>query len=193
MVAAFGERWNQPSWSVVRGGEGVLSPHARAFRAGVRVSELEAATQAADSQAVSQTTEAIAQLAAPVDAGGPVAARYRELATSGAVDRAARQSTARQLRTLLGAATLFDLGAWTEMARLALAAQRLDLLAPEGAAIAELRRISRLVESASVEEQSIAAPVLRALEPFRSGRKWSREDIGNLLAAVDAAIGAGAQ
>lgn len=188
LARSFGNAWDQPPWSVVRGSEASLPPGPRAVRAGARYAELEVAAQAADTDAVRRATEAIGQLLASVEAGAPVSAMFREV--SRAPDfggRPRRAAAAAELRASLGADTWFDLGVWGEMARLAVAARDVAFFAQDGPAIAELRRIVRAGGRAAAPRDSIAwASVATALQPLLSDRAWTVND----LDVIDRAVGA---
>jgi len=193
VATRLGESWDQPAWSVVRGGSTNLGDRARAFRAGVRYAELEVAAQAADSGAMTHLSESLAQTAGTIDAGAPLAAQFRELARSRTVaERAARARAAEQLRALSHASAWFDAGAWIETARLAIAANQLVLLAPSGNGIAELKRIVAVLES-SPGQRAESLPVVDALRPLLSGRNWSVEDKDSLSRILAAAMAAGAR
>jgi hypothetical protein len=193
VATVLGEAWDQPGWSVVRGGGVNLGDRASAFRAGVRYAELEVAAKAADSAAVMRLSEPLAQTVGGIDAGAPVAAQFRELARAPDFGGSARRArAAEELRSLSRASAWFDAGAWTEMARLALAANQLSLFAPNGKAIAELQRIVGALES-SPEQRSAASPLLDALQPLLSGRNWSTGDRDSLSRILQAAMVAGAR
>ena len=180
VAATLGDGWDQPRWSVVRGGESGVGDAARAFRAGARYAELEVAAQAGDAAAVARASESLARTAETVDAGAPVAAQLRAFAGD-----SARTRVADQLRSLLGAVNEFDAGVWTESARLALLANRLDFFAPQGEPISELKRLIATLDSTS----PTVAP-LRAIAPART---WTAADKDSLSRLVDAAIAAGAR
>ena len=187
LARAFGETWDQPPWSVARGSEASLPSRPRAVRAGARYAELELAAQAADTAAVLRAAEALGQLLAPVEAGAPVAAEFQELSRApdfGGPPR--RSATAGRLRALLGAEAWFDLGVWTETARLAVAARDVAFFDRNGPAVAELRRImstdgGRVTGPA---DSTSWEPVARALEPLLAERSWTTGD----LDAIDRAI-----
>ena len=190
LARSFGSGWDQPPWSVARGSEASLPRGPRAVRAGARYAELEVAAQAADTNAVRLATETIGQLMASVEAGAPVSAMFREL--SGAPDfggRARRAVAAANLRSSLGADTWFDLGVWGEMARLAVAARDVAFFAPDGPAIAELRRIVRVGGRAAAPADSAAwASVATALQPLLSDRAWTVNDLDVIDRTVGSAM-----
>jgi hypothetical protein len=186
VTTTLGESWDQPPWSVARGGESGAGDAARAFRAGARYAEMEVAVRAADSAATTRLAETLARAAESVDAGGPIAAQLRDVrVTTTAADRA---RVAARLRSVLGASATFDAGVWTETARLSLLSNRLDFFGPENLPMTELRRLIMELEK-SPSEASLAD----ALRPIASGRNWSEAGKGELAAAIDAAIAAGAK
>jgi hypothetical protein len=185
----FGDAWDQPPWSVARGADGALAPHPRAFRAGVRYAELEVAAQSTDSGAARRAAEALAQLLSPVETGATLAAGIRGLA--GAADfggRAQRAATAKQVRATLGADDWFDVGVWTETARLAVTARDLVFFARGGPAIKQLRRILRVHGEKSVPDGVEWGPVVDALRPLLADRSWSTDDLDTIDRAVRKAI-----
>lgn len=195
LARSFGSAWDQPRWSVARGSEASLPPGPRAVRAGARYAELEVAAQAADTDAVRLATETIGQLMASVEAGAPVSAMFREL--SRAPDfggRARRAVAAAELRSSLGADVWFDIGVWSEMARLAVAARDVAFFAQDGPAIAELRRIVRAGGRAAPPGDGAAwASVATALQPLLSDRAWTVNDLDVIDRTVGSAMAVAAR
>jgi hypothetical protein len=193
VAASLGDAWDQPGWSVVRGESMGLGERARAFRAGARYAELEVAAQAVDSAAARRLATILAETAGGVDAGTPLAAQFRVLADAPSLGGSgARERLAEQLRTLLRMHAWFDIGAWTETARLAVAANDLAFFSPSAPAIPELRRIIGTLES-SPEQRAAASGVVDALRPLLSGRSWSVNDKSTLSGVIAAATAAGAR
>ena len=193
IAARLGATWDQPAWSVVRGGGADLGERARAFRAGVRYAELEVAANASDSASAVRAAESLAEVAGTLDAGAPVAGQFRALVGSSAFGgRLARARAAEQLRSLLNAPGWFDAGAWTETARLAVAANQFAFFAPGGKSIGELKAVIRVLES-SPSQQVESSRLVDALRPLLDGRPRSAADRDSLTTILEAAMTAGAR
>jgi hypothetical protein len=126
-------------------------------------------------------------LLASLEAGAPLSTRIRTLAVApdfgGKTERAA---TARQLRSLLGAPVWFDLGAWTETARLAVAARDVSFFQAGSRGLIEGGRILRHeVPPADRAEWVTAVGPLRALLDSKS---WSANDLDSLGRAIHQAM-----
>lgn len=193
LARGVGDLWDQPPWSVVRGSEPNLATRTAAVRSGARYAELEAAAQAADSTAVSRSSESLAQLLSTVEGAAPIAASVRDLARSPEFGgRAQRAAIAGQLRSLLDAEDWFDLGVWAETARLAVAARDTVFFDPSGRAVLELRRILGSHDATSTNDADWA-PVVDALRPLDTGRAWTRDQLAEAGRAIDAAISTAAR
>ena len=123
LQARLGPGWDQPGWAMTRGDAGDLVESAREFRIGVRAIDVELAFGARDSIALAEAGEELLGLLGSSQGGDGLADRFRRLLESG-VDQAgrARAEAAEALRQHLDDSPWFGLGAWTEAARLALAA-----------------------------------------------------------------------
>lgn len=123
-LAALGQEWSQPGWSVKRGSGRSLVEQHRDFRIGVRLAELDVAFEARDAQAVRRVEPELISLLSQVEASGLVLDEYRQIR-----ERASRQGPgggeeerARALANLsafLQDSPWFGLGIWLEQARLA--------------------------------------------------------------------------
>jgi hypothetical protein len=185
LARGLGDGWDQPPWAVVRGIESNLATRTVAVRSGARYADLEAAAQAADSTAVSRSAESLAQLLSTVEGAAPIAAIVRDMARTADFGGAAqRATTAVQLRALLGAEDWFDLGVWTETARLAVAARALAFFEPGGPGVAELQRILQPHIAESRSDSGEWGPVIEALRPLIGGRVWSPNDLPAIEASV---------
>ncbi|HUQ80431.1 MAG TPA: hypothetical protein VM076_04815 [Gemmatimonadaceae bacterium] len=185
----LGPAWNQPPWSATRGADGGADSRTSAFRSGVRYAEFELAARAADSTAVVQAAEAIDQLASAMEGAAPLAATFRSLAVAPDFGTASRRAAAaRQLRELVGAGDWFDLGAWTETARLAIAARQVGFFDPRGSAVAELRELLQPHVVGSGQDATHWVPVRDALTPLLAARTWTSDDLGTLESAIDSAM-----
>ncbi|NOT06772.1 MAG: hypothetical protein HOP28_01065 [Gemmatimonadales bacterium] len=164
LAARLGPTWDQPGWSVSRGeGEDVIEP-ARAFRLGVRATDVEIALGAGDTVALRPVAAELAELAAGVDGGAAAAALYRGIVARGpSTPLAERAEAAAAVRSLMADSPWFDLGAWTEAARVALAAGEDGFVRRSG------REVRRLIERlvARRDGEAVAA-LLRELEQARA-------------------------
>ena len=193
VLAFLGDSWNQPGWSVSRGSDAAASTRARAFRAGARYAGLELASQVADSAAVIEATRSLTQLLDGIEAGAPMASRFREFASRPDFGGSApRAEAAAQLRSLTGAEVWFDLGAWTEAARLSVAARQVRFFAPDGGASGELRRIARALTTGTSREDPEVRAVIGALAPLLEERAWSDHDLPLLNDTINTVIVAAA-
>lgn len=195
LARGLGNAWDQPPWSVARGSEASLPERSRAVRAGARYAELELAVQAVDTVAVLRATEALEQLLVPVEAGAPVAATFRDLSRAPDFgDGTRRASAAAALRALLGAEPWFDLGIWSELARLAVAARDVAFFDRDGPAMVELRRIVRVGGGETAQGDRAAwEPVVRALEPVLADRAWTVNELDVIDRAVTTAMAVAAR
>src|SRR5688572_18754440 len=120
LSAALGPSWDQPGWTVMRGSAPDVAEAARAFRLGVRATDVEIAVRAGDPTALSIVGGELIELVGAVDAGAASAAQYRAIVTAGpGASESERKDAAEALRSLLGKSVWFDVGAWVEAARVA--------------------------------------------------------------------------
>lgn len=125
LEAALGPEWDQPGWSVRRGGEVSLAEQRRAFRIGVRLADLEAALDAADGQGVARVAPEFLSLVGQIRASGAVVAQYEDIraqavraGSPGRLDTE-RERAAAGLGSLLSDSPWFEVGVWAGQARLA--------------------------------------------------------------------------
>lgn len=188
LARTLGDTWSDAPWSGTRGSDAPAVTRARAFRAGARYAELEIAAKAADSTAVLQTVAAMTDVLASTEGGGPFIAMFRAFATSADFGGASqRGDAAKQLREFLGATDWFDLGVWTETARLAIATKQVAFFEPKGRAIAELRRVLQPHIDDAGPDAATWTAVRDALTPVIAGSTWTVNDLETLGAAVQAA------
>lgn len=124
-AALLGERVSlaeagPPPWRLTRSSNDALSPDARAFRIGVRITDLELAERTRDSSARAIALE-IADLLDGVPGGSAVAGLYREIARS--ESRSGREAILARGRSAASSVAGLEtatLGAWAEAARIAL-------------------------------------------------------------------------
>ena len=162
LAGRLGAAWDQPGWSVTRGSGGAVVEHPRAFRLGVRATDVELAIQAQDSAALRPVAGELTSLVSDVDGGATVAALYRRILEHGvAVPLPEREAAAAALRALLDESPWFDLGLWVEAARVAMSAG-------QDAFVRENRRavpgvIERLMARPAAESHEIVA-LLREID-----------------------------
>jgi hypothetical protein len=118
--------WPDPVWSVVRSDAFPIDPRviddeASAFRIGIRIVTLEFAWRY-DAVLAESIGQELIGLLESIDGATPMAARYRAL-VSGASTAEEQRAAVRDLRIILLDSPWFDLGAWTEAARLAALAE----------------------------------------------------------------------
>jgi hypothetical protein len=185
LAMRLGDNWDQPGWSVTRGAEASLVPPAQAFRMGARATDVEIAIRAQDTAALLLVGAELIQLAEAVDAGAAAAAMYRQVIEAGVRGPSAdRVEAAKALEALLGGSPWFDLGAWAEAARVAVAAGRLAFVQDRRPALRQL--ISRLRERPAEE----SAEVVRRLESLeRALGQADPEAVKELLNRVIVAAG----
>ena len=187
LTRTLGDTWDQPPWSIVRGGETTSADRALAVRAGVRFAEFEIAAQLADSTAATSSAQSIAQLLSNTEGAAPIAATFRDLASAPSFGgRSQRATSAGQLRALLGTPDWFDLGVWAGTARLAALAGDTAFFAPGSRGTSSLRR---LLEGHTGNQASDEwRPVVNALQPVLMDRVRRRDELAEVGRAVDSAI-----
>jgi len=185
VASKLGDSWDQPQWSVARGGDDASTGKARAFRAGVRVAELEVASQAGDSAAVRRIAGSIAGLLNSAQVGTPTISQLRDFSNPNAADRAV---VARQIRDLLGAPVNFDAGVWTETARLSLAAGNGGYVDATNANLTQL-----ILDLGGGASSNPNASLVSALQAIVSAQSTSPNDTLLLRRLIDIAIATGAQ
>ncbi|MEW5928433.1 MAG: hypothetical protein AB1941_13275 [Gemmatimonadota bacterium] len=165
-LASLGQEWNQPGWSVKRGGGRSLPEQHRDFRIGVRLAELDVALEAGDAQAVRRVEPELISLLSQVEASGLVLDEYRQIS-----ERASRQDpdggeeerarAVANLAAFLQESPWFGLGIWLEQARLAaLANQPRFFTASASDALEKLT-------SRVAEQQGKDAPIVQRLRSLR--------------------------
>ena len=119
--ARIGAPWDEPRWTVLRGSEESFNAQAYSFRLGVSYARFRVVLSAQDSRFRRQVSSALARLAARAETGAPVAVRIEQLAMSSAAQPHQEEllRVASELRGISAPASWFDLGVWTESARLA--------------------------------------------------------------------------
>jgi hypothetical protein len=185
VASKLGDSWDQPQWSVSRGGDDASSDRARAFRAGARVAELEVAAQAGDSAAVRRVAGSLARLLTSAQAGTPTISQLRDFSEPASSTRAA---VARQIRDLLGAPVNFDAGLWTETARMSLVSGNVDYIGATNSALTRL-----ILDLQGSTRTGPNASLVSALQSIASAQSTSPNDKVLLSRLVDYAIATGAQ
>lgn len=190
MSSRFGPGWEQPGWSVVRGADDPLSREARAFRLGGRLAQLDLARRARDTAAVRAAAATLARLAAQVDGGAPVAAQVEAVGTSptAAAADASLPAVASALRDLSAAPAWFDLGAWSEAARLAARAGRVEFFAPARPPMQALTRILAALDRAPDDERRARAASVARFRALRDRAVGAPAELSAMRALLDSAI-----
>jgi len=118
------EAWPDSAWPASRGSDTPLSEGARAWRIGVRITDLALATRVSDTSAATLASD-VATLVEPLPASGPVVALYGEIsrAAGSHASSGALQLDAATAAGKLAGTGIVSAGAWAEAARIA-AAQR---------------------------------------------------------------------
>jgi hypothetical protein len=185
VAARLGDSWSEPQWSVSRGAADALSDRARAFRAGVRVAELEVAGQAGDSASVHRIAGSLIALLSGAQVATPVITQLSEFSQPSAGTRAA---LAGQIRSVLGAPANFDAGVWTETARLSLLAGDSRYTATSRAALAAVLRQLEVDAPNGPNDRLISA--LRAIVTAQTDPRVNKDSLKHL---VNGALNGGAQ
>jgi tellurite resistance protein len=180
---ALPTEWEQPGWSVVRGGREQVAGDGTAARLGVRLVQLEFASAAEDSAAVERIAPEIVGLLGSISGAGPAGEQLRH---PKAITTAERALIARMLRTLSRAPAAFDAGAWIEMARLSAATDREQFFAEDGGARRSLRAVTTAIADggASPQEWSEVLPHLRTIDRTSAG------DLSAIRLQLDSAMAA---
>jgi hypothetical protein len=179
-----------PDWGSTRGEEHLLSPDRRAFRLGVLIAALDQAVRASDTDDAAGIVTRLRSLVAAVPAGGVVLARLNRFTTPGldGFDAQDRIRMASELRTLSESTTWFDLGVWSETARVAARADRRDFFDPSGAPMRSLSRIIATLDAAPKGEQGVAVQEVDRLRRLLRQPMVSSEELDALVAALDSTI-----
>jgi hypothetical protein len=179
--ATLGNDWDQPGWSVVRGGAAGTASAGTAARIGARVAQLEYAAAASDSAAWQRVAATLADLVTSVEGSGPLT---QQLRSGGILDLDQRATLARQLRELTGTPAAFDVGAWLETARLAAASNRLDHFRAGGDALTSLQRVTAAIErEQSSAEWSVIISQLKAIETEAADASRVRLHVDSAMSA----------
>jgi hypothetical protein len=189
LAAKLGATWDQPGWSVMRGNAIEVPDPARAFRLGVRATDVEIALRANDSTALGVVGAELVDLLSGVDAGAASAVQYRRIVEAGSsAAESDRKEAARSLRALLGESVWFDLGAWTEAARVAALAGNWEELRPLGES---LPRIMDRMTGDTTRVRNTVYPRLEALNlmldtaaPIEQGRLSILESLSQVIVAA---------
>ncbi|MBC7844211.1 MAG: hypothetical protein H7099_18010, partial [Gemmatimonadaceae bacterium] len=160
VARALGERWDASAWPVMRGDNHPIAGPARAFRAGVRVMQLDLAATAHDSSAVTSATRRLELLLIDRAGTGPIATSLADLAQSGGLTNPrARTRLVSQVRAILGDRAWFDLGVWAEAAHVAVLQRQPAFFAERGAPMSHLTELLRLAPPARDAWRSATLPL----------------------------------
>lgn len=164
-IESLGGEWNQPGWSVKRGGGAPYAEQHRDFRIGVRLAELDVALEAGDAQAVQRVEPELFSLFSQVSASGLAVDEYRR-----ASERASRQGPGGEeeraralanLAALLRHSPWLGLGIWMEQARLAALAKQ-----PRFFTASASGALEKLTDRVA-EQQGGDAPLVQRLRSLR--------------------------
>lgn len=148
-------------WSTTRGAGDPLTPQARAVRLGATLVDLELALRAQDSAAADLASRVV-MLLEDLTASAPAAAYFRMLeqeVRAGAGNAEVSREISSSVAQLTGEEELFELGAWTEAARIA--ARRRD--------VGFFRaRPSRASINRAAELEGLSEPTLTVVSRIRS-------------------------
>jgi hypothetical protein len=167
LASALGADWEQPGWSVSRGGESALVVRQREFRVGVRLADVEASFDARDAAALRTAGGELVAGLGQFEGAGSIATEYQGLvarasAPDSLVAMAGDRTQARKdILDFLKDSPWFGLGTWVEQARLATLANKaafFDLRASESLQ----RLIDRLSGEARADSSTVAS--LRRLQ-----------------------------
>lgn len=187
--AIFGPDWTTPVWSATRGQAEGLSIHGRAFRLGVHWADLALGFAVGDSTATSDVAAALALLAG-TSAGEPLARRVETLARAGPrAQPAEARAVVEAIRRTSGAPDWFDLGLWSETARLATLAGRVDFFAEGDRPMREFARLTSTVDRPSAGARSALDDLARVLNEGRP----SPTTLSRLRSVLDTLIQAASQ
>jgi hypothetical protein len=191
VASTLGADWDEPGWSATRGASETLLPRARAFRAGARFAELQLALASHDTTAIHVSANSLVPLASEVETGAPVAARAALLARTSGVRPSDQTKVAAELRELFGEPTWFDLGAWSEAARLAARARQAAFFAPDDAAMRSLRHLIVALDRLDPEGRLAAESIVERLRRFEGRPTPSAEQLDALAGALDSTVAEG--
>jgi hypothetical protein len=188
LAARLGADWDQPGWSVTRGGGTDIVEPARAFRIGARAMDAEVALRAGDTTALKLVGTELVNLIAGLDGGAVAAAQYRSILDAGTeTSDTDRLMAAEAAAVLLEESPWFDLGAWSEAVRLAaLAGDREFLVRSAG----PLEEIVTRIEAAPAGDRVEMLHLLREVQMALAGIT-AAIDLDSLSALVNRVMAAG--
>ncbi len=142
MTRVLGSGWDEPGWTVTRGEMAVRDAAARAFRAGVRMAQLEVAASTRDSTAVAIAARQVQALLSDVPGSAPIAAQLGAIGSAvGSSSASDRAVLSQQLSVMVGDSNWFDLGMWAGTADIAAKGGQETFFAADGAAMSTLTQL----------------------------------------------------
>jgi hypothetical protein len=186
LSARLGDNWDQPGWSITRGGESEVTETAKAFRLGARATDVEIALRARDSAALPLVGAEVIGLVSSVDGGAPLAAQYRMIMASGAAAAPGdRMEAQNNLRSLVGDSLWFDLGAWSEAVRVAALAEDTRFLSTAKATLdALITRLGARPDPETTRVTTLLVDLRNSLAAAASGQLNSVKTITARLMAT---------
>lgn len=175
LARTLGADWDVPGWTVTRGVEAQLPTSARAFRAGVRLGQLEISVSASDTVAVSNAARELQSLLRDVSGSAPVFAQLDVMVNQQHVldTVGSRAALASQIKDLIGEAAWFEFGVWIAAAQTAARNGNAVFFQAEGASLATLDRLLVPALIPRSEGQRQALDALRELG--RNGARGAGE------------------
>jgi hypothetical protein len=189
--STFGRDWDQVNWSITRGPTQALDERVHAFRLGVRFVDFALASSANDPSARRRFAQVLAALAASAETGAPVAARVEALAADTTRRPLATEiaSTSDDLRTLVSEPAWFDVGVWSESARLAVRAGQTTFFARDDAPMRELRHI---VAELDANRSAATRASDELIEPLRNlGEQRAAANMSAIASVLDSTVARG--
>ena len=189
----LGALWNEPKWTALRGSTEPFGDRAYAFRLGVRYTQFSVALSATDARFKQPVSSALAELAARDVTGGPVAARVNQLALSADPRAAAeeRVRVARELRALTSNPNWFDLGAWSESARLAATAGNQEFFGSRQSTMRSLPGIVAGLEREADDDRATLDSIEEPLRRLSQRGRGSLPDLVIIATVLDSVVARG--
>ena len=193
LEARLGASWNQPRWTALRGTTESFSDRAYAFRLGVRYAQFSVALSATDTRFKQPVSGALAELAARDETGAPVALRVEQLARSSDPRAAAdeRSRVASELRALTSNPNWFDLGAWSESARLAATSGDRTFFGDERPTMRALSGIVAGLERQRDDERATVDSIVEPLRRLSRRGGGSLADLSTVATVLDSVVARG--
>lgn len=171
-------------WGATRGAGPVLTREAMSFRAGVRSADLVRAYGARDWQGVAAVADSIVRTIEAGDVAAQLAVEVRFLAQQGS-EASAREwsSLLRRVAAYAGDRGRYELGVWSEAARVAIDARHPTFFRPDGKGGRSLAGILETLEADASTLAFISRYQALVSAPDPSGAQWDsrRRELAALL------------